>query len=409
MQRALLAALLAVLFVSWTGQAAASHVRCGDTLTRDTTLDSDLVQCFDGLRIGADGVTLDLNGHTIDGLSAGGEGSDGVGVASNGHSHVTVVNGTVQQFFRGIALLDASGSVVRGITATENEQDAILLTGSDSVVERNLAFANSDDVEVGGAGFTVSGDRNQVSRNDAIDNIEGLVVVGHSVAVEANRAIGNRSLRTAVSVGFWLVGRDFVVRRNLAQANGMCGYRLEGARFQFMDNVSSDNFGEAVGFQPNGQEICLFDLDDSRLERNSASNSVSGLHMGCSGIYMDRSDGNVIEKNDASHNDFNGNGSGICLDRSNGNLATKNRASNNGDAGIRIRGDSSGNVLEKNFADMNGDDGLDTDSASTTLTDNSADRNGDLGIEAVPGVIDGGGNRARANGNPAQCTFVRCK
>jgi hypothetical protein len=48
-------------------------------------------------------------------------------------------------------------------------------------------------------------------------------------------------------------------------------------------------------------------------------------------------------------------------------------------------------------------------SASTTLTKNTANDNGDLGIEAVPGVIDGGGNRARGNGNPAQCLNVSCK
>jgi hypothetical protein len=34
--------------------------------------------------------------------------------------------------------------------------------------------------------------------------------------------------------------------------------------------------------------------------------------------------------------------------------------------------------------------------------------NGDLGIEAVLGVIDGGGNRAHANGNPLQCVGVIC-
>jgi hypothetical protein len=38
----------------------------------------------------------------------------------------------------------------------------------------------------------------------------------------------------------------------------------------------------------------------------------------------------------------------------------------------------------------------------------TVDLNGDLGIEAVPGVTDGGGNRARHNGNVAQCTGVAC-
>jgi hypothetical protein len=36
-------------------------------------------------------------------------------------------------------------------------------------------------------------------------------------------------------------------------------------------------------------------------------------------------------------------------------------------------------------------------------------RNHDLGIEAVRGVIDGGGNVARHNGDPRQCTNIVCK
>ena len=32
----------------------------------------------------------------------------------------------------------------------------------------------------------------------------------------------------------------------------------------------------------------------------------------------------------------------------------------------------------------------------------------DLGIEAVFGVIDGGGNRARGNGDPRQCVNIFC-
>src|SRR5215216_7509934 len=51
-----------------SGQALASHLRCGDTITTDTTLDSELVNCpNNGIVIGADNITLDLNGHRIDG------------------------------------------------------------------------------------------------------------------------------------------------------------------------------------------------------------------------------------------------------------------------------------------------------------------------------------------------------
>jgi hypothetical protein len=38
---------------------------------------------------------------------------------------------------------------------------------------------------------------------------------------------------------------------------------------------------------------------------------------------------------------------------------------------------------------------------------NVANYNGDLGIEVI-GSIDGGGNRARGNGNPLQCLNVEC-
>jgi uncharacterized membrane protein len=32
-----------------------------------------------------------------------------------------------------------------------------------------------------------------------------------------------------------------------------------------------------------------------------------------------------------------------------------------------------------------------------------------FGIEAVPGVTDGGGNKASGNGNPLQCLNVFCR
>jgi hypothetical protein len=63
----------------------------------------------------------------------------------------------------------------------------------------------------------------------------------------------------------------------------------------------------------------------------------------------------------------------------------------------------------RNLAVRNGDDGIDINVASTILTRNLANHNHDLGIEAVPGVIDGGGNHAAGNGNSAQCTNIDSK
>src|SRR5919204_2688429 len=86
---------------------AAKPVQCGDTITTDTTLHHNLVNCpHDGIVIGADNITLDLNYHTIDG--------DGIsshqcecGVDNDGHDGVTVVHGAVRQFDAGVLVAEA--------------------------------------------------------------------------------------------------------------------------------------------------------------------------------------------------------------------------------------------------------------------------------------------------------------
>lgn len=64
--------------------------------------------------------------------------------------------------------------------------------------------------------------------------------------------------------------------------------------------------------------------------------------------------------------------------------------------------------LDGNLVIGSGHDGINITSASTTVTRNLAVHNGNLGIEAVAGVLDGGSNRAFANGNPLQCLNIAC-
>jgi hypothetical protein len=77
--------------------------------------------------------------------------------------------------------------------------------------------------------------------------------------------------------------------------------------------------------------------------------------------------------------------------------------------GILVDSGATGTLLVRNLAIRSGDDGIDVDAPATTVTRNIANHNHDLGIEAVPGVIDGGGNHAAGNGNPAQCINIDCR
>ena len=70
-----------------------SSVSCGQLITESALVTNDLLDCLgNGLVIGASGITLDLDGHTIDGTGLG------VGILNNGFDDVTITNGFVQEF-----------------------------------------------------------------------------------------------------------------------------------------------------------------------------------------------------------------------------------------------------------------------------------------------------------------------
>jgi hypothetical protein len=116
-------------------------VSCGDTITADTTLERDLLDCpTNGIVIGADDITLDLNGHTI-----GGDGQlvdpcpEGdfcdAGVFADGHDGVHVINGSVRDFATGVAVgsardvrlakLSSSGNAFFGYLVFDVSQSVI--------------------------------------------------------------------------------------------------------------------------------------------------------------------------------------------------------------------------------------------------------------------------------------------
>ena len=66
------------------------------------------------------------------------------------------------------------------------------------------------------------------------------------------------------------------------------------------------------------------------------------------------------------------------------------------------------NLVANNLVTGSGHDGINVNRPANTVSGNIAVRNDALGIEAVPGVIDGGGNLAFGNGDPRQCLRVVC-
>jgi hypothetical protein len=96
------------LAIGHGGQTRARHIRCGQQIRRDRTLHRDLHNCPNkGIVIKADGVTLDLNCHTIDGNGRPVKHCHrhaicDVGVLNRGHDGVTVRHGSVREFRFGV-------------------------------------------------------------------------------------------------------------------------------------------------------------------------------------------------------------------------------------------------------------------------------------------------------------------
>jgi parallel beta-helix repeat protein len=245
-------ALAVAGLIAWgAGQASASHLSCGDTITADATLDSDLVDCpNNGIVIGADDITLDLNGHTIDGDDAlvepcpENETCD-VGVANDGHDGVTIKNGVVTDFGPGVFVFKARHNRLRDLAAVENTFPGIVLSRfANSRVERSTASRNgttttdspglvlfesddnrithstlSDNSDVGLVSLADS-DQNHISHNEARGNtLDGIVIEGDRNEIVRNRLVRNGGgiLITTVTRGEKAVG-NMIVRNEVRNA-----------------------------------------------------------------------------------------------------------------------------------------------------------------------------------------------
>jgi len=124
--------------------AAASDL-CGATITTSLKLDHDLECAGAGIAVGADGVTLWLNGHAISGPDAMDASISGIVVM--GRTDVTIKGpGTVMGFFAGVRIVGSSDVEVKGLTVTGSHEAGIRLEGSTGVqIKGNTVFGGGHD------------------------------------------------------------------------------------------------------------------------------------------------------------------------------------------------------------------------------------------------------------------------
>ena len=253
---------LAVAAMAGAQPAAATHVACGDVITQDTTLDTDLVNCpGDGVVIGAPGITLDLGGRTIDGvLGAGGNGVDN----SGGHDRVTVERGRISEFQFGVLAENADDNRVTRVTFVTT--GGVHLDHSDrNVVERNTflqgngvtVFVGSSDTTIAGNAMSGPGTAVQiwggeiatpeevrgtrVERNDLVENGAGIIAFLGSVdtVIRGNDISGTTELAMSAA------GRNTLIERNTVTDNG-AGVFVSGQDTLVVRNRVDSNDGDGI-------------------------------------------------------------------------------------------------------------------------------------------------------------------
>jgi parallel beta-helix repeat protein len=241
-------------------------------------------------------------------------------------------------------------------------------------------------------------ERNSISANGLTTDQAGLIVFDSSeIRIDKN------SVRDNGDIGMFLIGvSDSRVERNSLSGNPEAGMILDGNGNEVSRNRVSRN-GDGL----------VVSGDDNTIVSNHVSDTT-GCPDGCGfGISIEGGTGNLIAHNivarareaDIRVADFESEGGPPAI----GNVVRRNLVLDATIDGVLVEATATDTLLERNIADGAGDDGIDVDSAATTLTRNLSLRNGDLGIEAVPGITDGGGNKAHGNGNPAQCLNVACR
>jgi parallel beta-helix repeat protein len=331
-------------------------------LTQDTTLTADL-HCTGGsphdpaLVIGADGITLDLGGHTLSGVT-------GYRIINEGHDNVTIRNGTVSSDGGSIHLIGVSGNVIRDIHAG----GLILGIYAESSDYNRFVHNQVESVK-----FGVSGSHNVIAHNLVTRYESDLSVHGDYNRVVDNIVWGSQG--TSLALG----GAHNQVRRNVFLNDALWVVVLAGATdTDLVDNtIGSGSIFRAVG-------VSIENSSRNRFVGNSVFAVVDGFDLKSGAD-------NVLRNNDVS---------GVPVDKKPYIPYVPD--------GFAIAPGVTGTVLRDNTVRGFDDDGIDVDAPGTRLKGNTADDNGDLGIEAVPGIVDLGGNSASGNGNPLQCTNVFC-
>jgi len=246
------------------------------------TLHRDIVFSEDGFIVKADGIMLNLNGHTIRGSSLGGY----RGIKLIGRKDVSVKNGVIKGFYQGVFLQNSHFNAIENLKIGKSEEQwsngIHLLQSNDNIVEGNTVYETAGDGII-----CPQSHRNVLRRNVAHHCKEGIDVAypdGAENIVEYNIAYSN------VWYGIHLHKTcDNLVRFNIAYDN-QAGIKMEE---HATGNIVKDNHV----YENGGGIDMFFESDSNMVVNNLVENNQIGVGL------IDSVD-NTITENTVRNNQY---------------------------------------------------------------------------------------------------------
>ena len=188
-----------------------ASVSCGEVIKQSVKLTSNLDCKTDGIIIGADGITVDLNGHTITGP---GTETSKVGLMLSDQDDVNIIGpGIIQNFQAGALNTGGQSDTISGVTFTKNQIGSFNTGAAKTTIEDNLFFSNNIGVashtstetelltnlfkanDLAGATF-VNSATNKVAFNTIQGSVSGLFFDGQSSdnTVNSNNVLDNKGV-----------------------------------------------------------------------------------------------------------------------------------------------------------------------------------------------------------------------
>jgi parallel beta-helix repeat protein len=250
--------LVIACLVMFATPIGATNDFCGATVVADLKLDHDLICAGDGLIAGADGIRIDLNGHSIVGSGIG------VGVFVSGHRDVSIAGGVVRNFAVAVRVNTSTDIVIRYNEFVDNAEAIDLQAGSVGNTVKDNVFTNSTTRAI----MLRSNSRdNDVKNNTFTGNRIGILVFGGLDSTLMDNYISGSSVAgirlNVIATGNVLkdnqidsnaVGIEFLVmptgsavgnelKANTIQLNG-CGLKGPTADNTFKDNRFEGNIAD---------------------------------------------------------------------------------------------------------------------------------------------------------------------